>query len=83
VFLDIPHPWEAVPHAAATFKDVGKWNCACWFKGQLVDYGTCHQRDCHLCLVVTWYSEVYTQMHCCMQRCEIGVGRNFGRSRSR
>lgn len=29
VFLDIPHPWEAVPHAAATFKDVGKWNCAC------------------------------------------------------
>ena len=25
VFLDIPHPWEAVPHAAAAFKDLGEF----------------------------------------------------------
>ncbi|PNF31726.1 tRNA (adenine(58)-N(1))-methyltransferase catalytic subunit TRMT61A [Cryptotermes secundus] len=24
VFLDLPHPWEAVPHAAASIKDLGK-----------------------------------------------------------
>jgi tRNA (adenine57-N1/adenine58-N1)-methyltransferase len=27
VFLDIPHPWEAVPHATAAFKDLGKLHC--------------------------------------------------------
>jgi len=38
VFLDIPHPWEAVPHAAAAFKDLGKLNCTCLLKGQPIDH---------------------------------------------
>ena len=24
VFLDLPHPWEAVPHAVAAMKNTGK-----------------------------------------------------------
>lgn len=24
VFLDLPHPWEAVPHAVTSIKDLGK-----------------------------------------------------------
>jgi tRNA (adenine57-N1/adenine58-N1)-methyltransferase len=43
MFLDIPHPWEVVPHAAAAFKDLGKLNCTCLLK--------CFQRDCHMCLL--------------------------------
>lgn len=38
VFLDIPHPWEAVPHAAAAFKDLGKLNYTCLFKGQSIGH---------------------------------------------
>jgi tRNA (adenine57-N1/adenine58-N1)-methyltransferase len=34
LFLDLPHPWEAVPHAVATIKDVGKLNQTCQYKGQ-------------------------------------------------
>lgn len=38
VFLDIPHPWEAVSHAAAAFKDLGKLNCIYFCKGQSIDH---------------------------------------------
>lgn len=38
VFLDIPHPWEAVPHAASAFKDLGELNCPCLLKGESIDH---------------------------------------------
>lgn len=59
LFLDLPHPWEAVPHAAAVIKDLGKLNQTYRFEGQSNDFLTVEGLPNELSVKMIW-RDVYT-----------------------
>jgi tRNA (adenine57-N1/adenine58-N1)-methyltransferase len=59
VFLDIPHPWEAVPHAAAAFKDLG---------GRFVSFSPCIEQVQRTCEALKEHGFVELATTECLQK---------------